>query len=126
MEPLTAIVTALALGAAAGLKETAEQIFKDSYAALKALVKRKFPQASPSLDQLEQAPDSKARRAVVEEDLAKLGAASDTEVLQQAKALLDLIEQHAPAMASVIGVDLEEIKGGALRIRDTRPSSRNA
>jgi hypothetical protein len=118
MEPVTAITTALALGAAAGLKETAEQIFKDGYAALKSLVKRKFPQASPSLDQLEQAPDSKARRAVVEEDLAKGGAAHDVEVLQQAKALLELIEQRAPATASVIGVDLQEIKGGALRISD--------
>ena len=118
MEPVTAITTALALGAAAGLKETAEQIFKDGYAALKSLVKRKFPQASPSLDQLEQAPDSKARWAVVEEDLAKGGAAHDVEVLQQAKALLELIEQRAPATASVIGVDLQEIKGGALRISD--------
>ena len=34
---------AKSLGAAAGLKETAEQIFKDGYAALKSLVKSKFP-----------------------------------------------------------------------------------
>ena len=118
MEPVTAITTALALGAAAGLKETAEQIFKDGYAALKSLIKLKFPQASPSLDYLEQAPASTARRAVVEEDLAKGGAAEDAEVLQQAKALLELIEQRAPATATVIGVDLQEIKGGALRISD--------
>jgi hypothetical protein len=31
---------------------------------------------------------------------------------------LDLIEKQAPAMAGVIGVDLEDIKGGALRISD--------
>lgn len=121
MEPITAITTALALGAAAGLKETAEQIFKDGYATLKTLVKRKFPPASPSLDQLEQAPESKARRAVVEEDLAKVGAANDVEVLQQAKALLDL-EKQAPAMAAVIGVDLEDIKGGVLRLSDVLSS----
>lgn len=118
MEPITAITTALALGAAAGLKETAENIFKDGYMALKTLVKHKFPQASPSLEQLEQAPEFRARRTVVEDVLAKAGAANDFEVLQKAKALLDLIGEQAPAVASVIGVDLEDIKGGALRISD--------
>ena len=87
METVTAIVTALALGATAGLKDTTKQIFKDSYAALKALVKHKFPQTITSLDQLEQSPNSQAEWDVLEGDLVKAGVASDAEVLEQAKAL---------------------------------------
>jgi len=59
MEPITAIVTALALGAAAGLKPIAEQAIKDSYAALKALITRKY--AGVNVDLLEQNPASEGR-----------------------------------------------------------------
>ena len=38
MDPGTLIVTALALGAAAGLKATAEQAVKDTYSGLKRLI----------------------------------------------------------------------------------------
>ena len=38
MDPITIIVTALALGAAAGLKPTAEQAVKVAYAGLKKLI----------------------------------------------------------------------------------------
>jgi hypothetical protein len=38
MEPVSLIVTSLALGAAAGLKPTAEQAIKDAYGALKSLI----------------------------------------------------------------------------------------
>ena len=122
MEPITAIVTALALGAAAGLKGTTEQLIKDGYSALKTLITSKFPQASSSVDQLEHAPDSKARRAVVEEDLAKEGASHSAELLQHAKALLDVIAQHAPQTAEVIGVSLTDITGASLRIADVLSS----
>jgi hypothetical protein len=118
MEPITAITTALALGAASALKNTTENIFKDCYAALKSLIIHKFPQTTTSVEQLEQVPDSKARQNLVEEDLTKAGAIEDLDVLLKAKELLELIEKKAPAMASVIGVDLEDIKGGALRISD--------
>jgi hypothetical protein len=73
MEPITAIATALALGAAAGLKGTTEQLIKDGYTTLKTVIKSTFPQVSASVDQLDHAPNSKARRAVVEEDLTKPG-----------------------------------------------------
>ncbi len=122
MEPITAIVTALALGAAAGLKGTTEQLIKDGYTALKTLLTSKFPQASASVDQLERAPDSKARRAVVEEDLTKEGAGQSAEILQHAKALLDAIAQRAPQIAEVIGVSLTDITGASLRIADVLSS----
>jgi hypothetical protein len=122
MEPITAIVTALALGAAAVLKVTTEQLIKDGYTALKTVIKSQFPQASASVDQLEHAPDSKARRAVVEEDLTKEDAGQSAEILQHAKALLDLIAQRAPQTAEIIGVSLTDITGASLRIADVLSS----
>jgi hypothetical protein len=46
MDPLTSLVTALAAGAAAALQSTVEQGVKDGYAALKALIQRKYAQVS--------------------------------------------------------------------------------
>ncbi len=116
MDPITVVVTALALGAAAGLKPVAEQAVKDSYAGLKALIQRKY--SDVSLATLEGDPKSKARRAVVEEDLAKADAGQDEELLLKAKELLDAVHSQAPGAAKVIGVDLEEIKGASLKIED--------
>jgi hypothetical protein len=113
MDPITLIVTALALGAAAGLKPAAEQAIKDAYSGLKSLIQK---YTKVSVEQLEEAPESKARRAVVEEDLTKTGADKDEEVLRQAKTLLDAIQAHAPETASAIGVDLAEIKAASLNI----------
>jgi hypothetical protein len=115
MEPITAIVTALALGAAAGLKPAAEQAIKDSYTALKALITRKYAQVP--VDQLEANPSSKSRRGVVEEDLAAAQADHDPEVLQHAQALLEAIQRQEPHTAAAIGVDLQDIEGAALAIR---------
>lgn len=114
MEPVTIIATALALGAAAGLKPTAEQAVKDAYSALKAAISRKF--AGPSIIDLERAPDSKANHAALERALTQGGADKSEEVLREAKELLDAIETHAPEAAVTIGVDLEEIKAGWLEI----------
>ena len=116
MEPVTAIVTALALGAAAGLKDTATQAVKDGYASLKTRIQQKY--ARVNLELLEAAPDSKSQQAVVEEDLAKVGADYDEEILRIAKDLMDTIQGQAPGAASVIGIDLEDIKGASLSIID--------
>lgn len=67
-----------------------------------------------SLTQLEEAPESKARRAVVEEVLAKASAQQDEELLKLAKQLLDAVQAHSPEAAGAIGVDLEDIKGASL------------
>jgi hypothetical protein len=116
MDPLSAIVTALALGAATALKEVSAQGIKDAYEGLKALIRRKYAQVS--LAQLEANPDSKARRDVVEEELTAAGAVHDEELLQHAKAILDAVQQQAPETAAAIGVDLQDVKGAALRIAD--------
>jgi hypothetical protein len=115
MEPISAIVLSLALGAAsvAG-KEVVSALIKDAYAELKDLVISRYPNVS--VNQLEQAPESKARRLVVEEDLTKSNASQDTELLTAAHKLTNLIQQQAPAVAQIIGVDLEDISAANLRL----------
>lgn len=116
MEPIAAIVTALALGAAAGLKEVAGQAVRDAYSGLRAIIQRKY--AKVPLVQLEENPESRSRRGVVEEELAAAGAEHDEELLRQAQKLIDAVQQHAPETAAAIGVSLEEVRGAALRIAD--------
>jgi hypothetical protein len=93
MDPITLIVTAATAGAVAASKDVAAQAVKDGYAALKALIVRKFGQ-KVDVAALEKDPDSKARQGVLKEELETAGAAQDAEVVQQAQALLDLLKQH--------------------------------
>jgi type I site-specific restriction endonuclease len=115
MDPLTSLVTALAAGAAAALQSTVEQGVKDSYAALKGLIQRKY--ARVNVEQLEANPSSKSRRGVAEEDLKAVRADQDAEVLQHAQALLEALQRQAPEAAAAIGVDLKDLEGASLAIR---------
>jgi hypothetical protein len=118
MDPITIIVTALVAGAAAGLKPTAEKAIKDAYAGIKALIQRKY--GDVGLVALEKKPESEAKRASVSEDLTDAGAGDDAELLEQAKALLDIIKQHERQAAEAIGVDFEEIEAEYLKIKKVR------
>jgi hypothetical protein len=116
MEPATIIVTALALGAATGLKSVSEKAVKDSYEAIKALIGSKYPKVG--IKQLEEKPDSKNRQGVVEEYIVDLGVDKDEEILQKAKTLLQAIEELPQEKLPAIGVNLEDIKAAALKIED--------
>lgn len=117
MEPLSVtIATALALGAAAGLKDATEKAVEDAYLALRTLLSSKF--SSISVEYLEKLPSSEARRAVVEEDLRLSGADKDPEVLKKSKLLLDAISEHAPQIAETMGVSLEKVKARSLTIEE--------
>jgi hypothetical protein len=117
MEPISAIALSLALGAGAVAgKEIVSAVVKDCYAALKAFIEVRYP--SVPVELLEQAPDSTARRAVVEEELGKSGAANDAELVQAARELIETIRQQAPGVAASIGVDLTDVEAANLRLRD--------
>jgi hypothetical protein len=116
MEPATIIVTALALGAATGMKSVAEQAVKDGYQGLKNLIKKKYPDIG--VDRLEKKPDSKKQQDAVEEEIADLGADKDTEILQKAEVLLDTVKNLPAENVPAIGVDLEKIKAAALKVKD--------
>lgn len=120
MDPISAIVTALALGAAAAAKEVGGEVVKDAYAGLKALILRHYPKVS--VETLEQAPEFERRRGVVEEDLQAAGAATDIELAAQAKKVVDLVQQQAPSVAASIGVDLKDVEAANLRLSDIAAS----
>jgi hypothetical protein len=114
MEPVTAIVTALALGAAAGLKDVTETVVTETYSALKKLIESRYKKVNLTL--LESAPQSTARQKVVEEDLKEVGAGEDLEVLENAQRLLRLVLENSPRAASAIGVDLKNVETASLAI----------
>jgi hypothetical protein len=117
MEPISAVALSLALGAGAVAgKEVVSALVKDAYTALKDLIKKRYPQVS--IDQLEDAPASKSRRAVVEQDLTASDAGEDADLVAAAYALIELIQQHAPAVAPAIGVDLKDVSAANLRLAD--------
>jgi hypothetical protein len=117
MEPVSAVALSLALGAG---KEIANTLVKDAYTGLKELIRRRYPKVP--VDQLEAAPESKSRRAVVEEDLAAAGAALDSELFAAAKRLIELVRQHEPAAAAATGVNLRDIEAANLRLSDITAS----
>lgn len=112
MDPISIIITALVTGAAAALKPVAEQAIKDAYTGLKGLIQRKYGRVDVAM--LETDPASKARQAVVKEDLEKAGARQDEELLREAKALLDVIQAHASDAPQAVGLDLQDIKAASL------------
>jgi hypothetical protein len=115
MDPISMIVVALAAGAAAGLKPTAEQAIKDAYAGVKALIQRKYV---VDLTPLERRPQSEAKRESVREDLADAGAGNDQDLLKKVEALLRALETQAPESAAGIGVDLNEVKAAFLKVQE--------
>jgi hypothetical protein len=119
MDPLTLIVTALATGAAAGLKPTAEKAIKDAYEGLKALVVKRYERTKAAVPVLEHNPASDAGKAVLRESLAEEGAAEDEALLRQAQAVLQAIRLHDASAAEAAGVLIEDIEAGAsVNVRD--------
>ena len=92
MDPITLIVTALAAGAALGVKDTASAMIKDAYASLKALVTKRLgggPGAELVLAKHESAPET--WQAPLMAELAESGADGDRDLIVAARALLDLV-----------------------------------
>lgn len=116
MEPATIIVTALALGAAAGIKSVAEKTVTDAYQGLKNLIKNKYPNVG--LDRLEKKPDSTTQQAAVAEEIADAGADKDAEILQKAEVVLETAKNLPVENIAAIGVDLEKIKAASLKLKD--------
>lgn len=108
MEPVTT-TTILTVLLAAG-KEVAKKAIKDAYEGFKSLLIRKLggkADVEGALMQVEKNPDSEARHAVLKEDLAKAGAAQDAEVVQEARALLELLKQEGIISSQTYQAKLE-------------------
>lgn len=93
MDPITVIVTALAAGAALGITDTASSAVKDAYAALRALVKKRFagrPDAELVLAKHEKAPET--WQAPLRAELAGAGADHDLNLVAAAETLMSLVD----------------------------------
>ena len=104
MEPVTtAIVAAIAAGVVRGAGGVGEGLLGDAYAALKALLLRKFggSDLANAVDELEARPESVARQQVLAEEVAGSGADRDPELLAAAKALLEKLEAQPGGAAHV-------------------------
>ena len=94
MDPITLIVTALAAGAALGVKDTASTAIKDAYAGLKALVRKRLagrPDGELVLARHEQAPEK--WQAPLMDELDQAGAGQDAGLLAAAEALMRLADE---------------------------------
>lgn len=119
MEPITAIVTSLAVGAAAVAgKEAVSGLVKDAYSELKHWIKNHYSSAGISLEQLEAAPQSKARRAVVEEELSSTSALQDAELLKLALRVTDLVRENVPSASGSAGISIEDLRAASIKISD--------
>lgn len=112
MDPITLVVTAVALGASAGLKDTATQAVKDAYTGLKTVLAHRRVDVSG----VERRPDSDTQRAALTETLTDGPDGVDDEVIAAARAVIEVVATHDAAAAAAVGVDLERIRAGFLRI----------
>lgn len=117
MDTLNLLVTALSVGAAAGLQNATEQVVKEVYQKLKSLLAQRYP--AVHVDLLETAPTSEARKAVIREELEQTDAAGDRELVLCAQSLLRKLNADAFDMQMASGVSLEQVRVGAsARIED--------
>lgn len=88
MDPITlAITTALA--------NLSQDLIKDAYTAFKAALQDKYGVNSElveAVDKLEEKPESKARQAMLQEEVASSGAGQDPDLLQVANTLIEQLK----------------------------------
>ncbi|MGB8648003.1 MAG: hypothetical protein WCF84_22400 [Anaerolineae bacterium] len=95
MDPITAaILAAIAAGAAAGATDVAKKAFVDAYGALKSLLKHKYGDMSDvaqAAESVEARPDSQARKDLLKEEVARVKADQDPELVAAAQTLLQKV-----------------------------------
>ena len=108
MDPITtAIVAAIAAVSSSAIK--------DSYSALKALLKKKFGEKSDlveAVNKLEAKPQSEARKATVQEEVEAVKANDDPEIVQLAQSLLEKLKEY-PEGQQVINQTISNVKYAA-------------
>lgn len=96
---LHAIAGALGAGALEGAKDVAKEGIAEAYKKLRSTLSNRFGSRGSlesALTSLETNPDSKARQAVLQEELVASGAASDPALQDQASTLIQLLEKFQP------------------------------
>jgi len=96
MDPISmALIGALASGVAKGVGEASKSLIPDAYKALKAAIQKKLgadSDAVTALESVEKKPDSKARQAVLSEEITTAGLDKDPDLLKLAQALAEALK----------------------------------
>src|SRR5260370_3761207 len=111
MDPVSRVLAAVAAGATAEVQDTALQAVKDAYAALKALVKKRFekkPQAEMALAEYEK--DADTWQKPLQKSLVETGADQDEAIVRQAQQVLKLINPQQASQGKY-NVQIGEGKG---------------
>ena len=100
MEPITVVISALALGAKAAMKPAVKQAVQDAYGGLKTLIVRKFGGRDEALERRldDHQQDPETYEKPTEKVLTGVGAADDQGVVDLATELLQLLEQDEPGV----------------------------
>ncbi|WP_339133771.1 MAG: hypothetical protein WGN25_13660 [Candidatus Electrothrix sp. GW3-4] len=98
MEPvITSIAAAVALGAAAGLKDTASKAVTDAYAGLKKLIQDRYNKdedVTDAFDYLVKKPEAEGRQQELAKALQEVEADKEHELVHAAEALLAEVEKQ--------------------------------
>lgn len=119
MDPVTLLVSTLALGATAALKETAGSAVKDAYSGLKKLIVDRFGH-QPAVDALEKKPESASKQESAKEDLG--AAAADAAIMKKAEELAKVVQRNDPEAGAITGVSINNVIAKFLEIDTVRSS----
>jgi tellurite resistance protein len=92
MDPVT---TAIVVATSGGMTQVAEKMVLDAYEGLKSLIRKKFGIDSDivvAVETLEDKPKSKARQAMLQEEVENAEADKESEILKAALALIDKLK----------------------------------
>ncbi|WP_155981751.1 hypothetical protein [Nocardia sp. BMG111209] len=116
---MTMIAAAVAAGAAAGVGDTAKQVVRDAYTALKGLIVRRYGVVEDRIAGVESDPAEPSRRRLLAEQLGRAGAGADEQVRAAAAELLRVVAEHTPEAAATVGVGLIRTEaGGDIEVSD--------
>jgi hypothetical protein len=104
MDPITTAIVAALPALATDMVSGA---VKDTYAGLKSLITRKFGASSAvakSIDDLEADPKSEGRAIVLSEQVKKVNAPSDAEVMAAVNELVEALANHMAAGTSSVHI----------------------
>jgi hypothetical protein len=129
MDPVTtAILAALSAGAIGGITEMSKTAIMDAYQKLKGLLVNKFGAKSKivtAVDDLEEERDSKGRQLTLQEQLAKVKADQDQELVQAAQVLLRELRSQPGGeqyIQSIVGNYNAQVYGsGSASVNVNRP-----
>jgi hypothetical protein len=116
VDPVSLIVSAIALGASNGVRDTVASAVRDAYEAVKRLLQQRY--ADVDVTAVERRPESEPKRNSLVEDLDEAGAGADAELLEAARQLIAQVREHDPEAGRVVGIDLERVVAESLRISD--------